>query len=175
MRHISSKFPVSELFSLEVLSSFIGHTLIQLGFQAFIFFNLRTRPWYVLIPAEDDEYVISYENTVLFYFCNFVYISLSWILSTGPPFKKHAYTNRISIASTFSSISNSVNFLTSILYDILHCTIGIINVSSYSRLRGRLDCSEIPIGLCGYVISPVSTGHCDCVHSDCLHLGICVH
>lgn len=91
---IASKWPISDLLSFEILSSVWGHVLIQFIFQICLFFAVEEESWYTE-PAYDvtGVDVSSDQNTVLFLFTLFVYISLSMILAVGPPFRKYVWTN----------------------------------------------------------------------------------
>jgi hypothetical protein len=100
LREIAPKWPISDLLSIEMLSSVGGHVLIQFIFQISLFFAVRVYSWYTE-PAYDvtGEDVTSDENTSLFLFANFIYITTSMILAVGPPFRKYVWTNSMSFLS----------------------------------------------------------------------------
>ncbi|CAD8092827.1 unnamed protein product [Paramecium sonneborni] len=94
--------PGSNLISFPVLLSVIGSTLIQIGFQTFVYFFMKNQSWYrsgVDIHKDigdiDDHRAMqtSYENTIFFLFANFQYVFQCVAFSIGKPFRREFYTN----------------------------------------------------------------------------------
>ncbi|CAD8078910.1 unnamed protein product [Paramecium primaurelia] len=94
--------PGSNLISFPVLLSVIGQTLIQIGFQTFVYFYMKNQSWYRSgvdihkdIGDVDDhlEMEICYENTILFLYANFQYVFQCVAFSIGKPFRREFYTN----------------------------------------------------------------------------------
>ena len=86
--------PIGSLMSPRVIISLLGQIILQLIFQVIIFVILRTQSWFVpLVPDPDSSNYYCYENTTLFLFSIFQYISGSVVFSVGKPFRKPLYTN----------------------------------------------------------------------------------
>ncbi|CAD8214246.1 unnamed protein product [Paramecium octaurelia] len=113
--------PGSNLISFPVLLSVIGQTLIQIGFQTFVYFYMKSQPWYRSgvdihkdIGDVDDhlEMETCYENTVLFLYANFQYVFQCVAFSIGKPFRREFYTNiYFTLWIVIAMIFNSYIFL----------------------------------------------------------------
>lgn len=90
---IVRKQPTASLISVTVLSSVIGQTVIQGGFQFLGYLLIKQQQFYEeeYENAECEE--MGFENTVIFLISNFEYIAICIVFSIGKPWKKPAYTN----------------------------------------------------------------------------------
>ncbi len=94
-QHIHAKRPTANLVSRKVLFPMIGQMLIQIIYQAFVFLDVRRFPWYTKPSTNPSEANIkNYENTSLFLFANFQYITIAVVFSAGYPYRKSILTNR---------------------------------------------------------------------------------
>lgn len=91
---IFPKRPTASLLSKKVLVSLIGQIMIEIFFQIFIFLEIQTREWFVprKQPSRLDD-VLCFENTALFLFTIFQYISIALVFSVGPPYRKPMVQN----------------------------------------------------------------------------------
>ncbi|KAL1923846.1 uncharacterized protein VTP21DRAFT_8826 [Calcarisporiella thermophila] len=93
-RRIDPRPPTASLVSTLVLLSMIGQAVLQMVFQLIIYYTVTLQPWYT--PPEYDpegKNIENYQNTSLFYFSSFLYISLAVVLSVGAPYRKPMWTN----------------------------------------------------------------------------------
>jgi cation-transporting ATPase 13A2 len=73
-KHLTPHLPSASLVSVPVLASVLGNVVIQMVFQLFMFFYIRTWDFYephVIDPEQDDSSQACYENSALFLFANF--------------------------------------------------------------------------------------------------------
>ena len=87
--------PTGALISVSVLTSILGHVVLQGGIQIALYFILRAQSWFVPLkptPDEDLNY-FCYENTTLFLVSNGMYLSSVMVFSIGKPFRRPLYTN----------------------------------------------------------------------------------
>ncbi|KAK3814383.1 MAG: hypothetical protein J3Q66DRAFT_346355 [Benniella sp.] len=92
---LSPKRPTANLVSKKVLTSLIGHILIQALFQGAIFLIVRLQPWYTPPQYDSEEKNIELiENTVLFLLSSFQYLLVAIVFSVGPPYRKPMSSNR---------------------------------------------------------------------------------
>ena len=98
LEKLSINTPASNLFSVPVLVSMLGHVFVQLIFQIGTFYAVRSGSFYQQTHVDTsstslDDNTESFEGTACFVFANFVYLLLSWILSVGHPFREHITKN----------------------------------------------------------------------------------
>ncbi|XP_070560525.1 polyamine-transporting ATPase 13A3-like isoform X2 [Ptychodera flava] len=88
------KKPQSQLMEAPLIFSMVVMILLQLIFQVSGYFVLTTRPWFTpVVPVKGEMNILCYESTVVFYVSAFQYISVAFLFSKGPPFRKPIYTN----------------------------------------------------------------------------------
>lgn len=93
-RRIYKKVPTGRLMSKKVLTSLIGHIVLSLLFQLFIFINIRHQPFYT--PRDEDAgspKIQCFENTAVFLLSMYQYLSTAWVLSAGGPYRQSIWTN----------------------------------------------------------------------------------
>lgn len=101
--------PIGSLMSPRVIISLFGQILLQLIFQIVIFVILHSQTWFVpLVPDPASSNYYCYENTTLFLFSSFQYLSGSVVFSVGKPFRKPLYTNG-NLRASFSVVSLFLN------------------------------------------------------------------
>jgi cation-transporting ATPase 13A2 len=94
--------PPTRLLSVSSVASIIGLLIIIGLFQAFTFVFVTTQPWFVpySIPAgDDDETKVSMQGTAVFYVSIYQYIALAIVYSTGFPYRKPIFNNRMMCVS----------------------------------------------------------------------------
>ncbi|XP_071110416.1 polyamine-transporting ATPase 13A3-like isoform X1 [Haliotis cracherodii] len=88
------KKPPGSLVKVSNLLSIIMQVLLVGGMQVSAYFYLRSQSWYEEPPPSKDlENVQSWESTVIFLVSSYMYISVAFCFSKGPPFRKPIYTN----------------------------------------------------------------------------------
>ncbi|KAJ1506077.1 hypothetical protein HMI54_003377 [Coelomomyces lativittatus] len=102
-----AKCPTATLLSKKILTSLTGHVLLQFLFQLGLYFHVSTMSsFYTPSTADPEEQEVTcYENTVLFLFTSYLYITEAICFSVGPPYRAPLYHN------SFFMISMSVLFL----------------------------------------------------------------
>jgi magnesium-transporting ATPase (P-type) len=88
---LSKKPPPSKLMSWRPIGSLLGHMLLVLAFQLFVFFYVQWQPWFV--AYEDSESYASYQNSAIFIISMFQYLYLPVVFSKSTPFRKTIFTN----------------------------------------------------------------------------------
>jgi cation-transporting ATPase 13A2 len=93
---INPKRPTANLVSKQVLVSLLGQILLTSGFQLFVFFYIRSQPWYIEPKINPIKLKIkNYENTALFLISSFQYIFVAAIFCVGPPYRQPVHTNTL--------------------------------------------------------------------------------
>ncbi|XP_067658890.1 polyamine-transporting ATPase 13A3-like isoform X3 [Haliotis asinina] len=88
------KKPPGSLVKVSNLLSIIVQVLLVGVMQVAAYLYLRSQSWYVEAPPNKDlENVKSWESTVIFLVSSYMYISVAFCFSKGPPFRKPIYTN----------------------------------------------------------------------------------
>ncbi|ORZ24084.1 hypothetical protein BCR42DRAFT_317373 [Absidia repens] len=88
------KRPTASLVSKKVLTSLIGHIVINSGFQFIAYWVVHQQPWYKQPDFDPDgENISCYENTVLFLVSSYQYILVAVVFSVGPPYRQPLWTN----------------------------------------------------------------------------------
>ncbi|EGF82694.1 hypothetical protein BATDEDRAFT_9533 [Batrachochytrium dendrobatidis JAM81] len=91
---IASKRPTASLVSKKVLTSLIGQVIIQATFQFFVFFWVRSQPWYYKGKADmENQTYSSFENTSVFLVSCFQYIIVAVVFTVGPPYQETIWKN----------------------------------------------------------------------------------
>nr|CAB3224445.1 probable cation-transporting ATPase 13A3 [Phallusia mammillata] len=123
-KHLYRKRPLSSLVSLEMLTSLMGQIVFQLAFQVAIFFWVKDQCWFTNLPPanvanatynattcpqvnnipdqsqiENDQNVVLYQTTVVFFLSCFLYLSVSVAFSRGKPFRTSFYKNYAFVVS----------------------------------------------------------------------------
>ncbi|KAF8326561.1 uncharacterized protein EI90DRAFT_3069674 [Cantharellus anzutake] len=99
---IHPQAPTASLISKKVLSSIIGQLLVTSCFQLWVFFWVRSQPWYsppIPDTSNDSLETLNYENTVLFLLSSFQYILVAAVFSIGPPYRLPMQTNALLMIS----------------------------------------------------------------------------
>lgn len=97
--HLHPKRPTASLVSTKVLASIIGQILITSAAQFWVFFWVRSQPWYRppsdTLPDKDSDKLqaTNYENTALFLVSCFQYVLVAGVFSIGPPYRKSMWSN----------------------------------------------------------------------------------
>ncbi|KAI8343883.1 putative P-type ATPase [Chlamydoabsidia padenii] len=121
--HLFRKRPTASLVSKKVLTSLIGHIVINSGFQLFAYWIVHQQSWYKAPEFDPDgENISCYENTVLFLVSSYQYILVAVVFSVGPPYRQPLYTNgrfMITLVFLVSFTTWSVLWPTSFLMDLL--------------------------------------------------------
>ncbi|KAI9173310.1 hypothetical protein H9P43_007441 [Blastocladiella emersonii ATCC 22665] len=106
------KRPTGNLLSKRIITSLIGHVLLQLAFQLFIFYHVKLQAWYELPLADPDERIVTaHENTVVFLLSAFQYIALAVCFTAGPPYRASIFKNTAFIGLVFAVIACNVVLL----------------------------------------------------------------
>lgn len=105
---ISVHRPSFNILSLKMIVSLVSHVISIMFFQIFLWFYIQKQSWYIKPIPGTDNYVTSFDNTVLFLFSNFQYILFSYVLTVGPPFCESILKNIPFIIILF--IATSVSF-----------------------------------------------------------------
>ncbi len=94
---LSRKRPTASLVSKTVLTSLIGQILISACLQFWVFFWVRSAPWFSekkRAPGDEDDAMFpSFENTILFYLSTFQYMIVAIVYNEGPPYREHFVKN----------------------------------------------------------------------------------
>ncbi|RKP15509.1 hypothetical protein BJ684DRAFT_6931, partial [Piptocephalis cylindrospora] len=107
--------PIGRLVSRKVLTSLLGHILLQLLTQILAFSLVRHASWYEVPHINPDEAnILSHENTSLFLLSSYQYIIIAIIFSVGPPHRLTMLSNR--------SLVGAVSFLLAFTSFILALT-----------------------------------------------------
>jgi len=108
---LSKRRPTANLFSFSVLSSLSVQVVLVLISLIVINELLAAQSWYTEYqqPDNQEEYEVkAQENTVTFCYSNLQYIVVALAFSSGPPFRKHFWSNWYYvlnlILSTFATI-----------------------------------------------------------------------
>ena len=91
-RQLSTKRPSAQLTSVTNICSLVGHALIILAFQVFVFLYTQRQPGYTALPNPDNT-PYAYETTALYYYSNFQYLMVAALFSLGRPFKASPLSN----------------------------------------------------------------------------------
>ncbi|KAI9364521.1 hypothetical protein DFJ73DRAFT_809774 [Zopfochytrium polystomum] len=89
---INPKRPTASLVSKKVLTSMLGQVLLQVSFQAVVFFWVRSMDWY-LKPDRSKGRFQSFENTCVFLLSCFQYIFVAAVFCVGPPHRESIWRN----------------------------------------------------------------------------------
>ena len=90
---LSKIMPIGKLISFINLFSVMGQILLQAGFQIILYFFLKRQHWFVPWIIEEEESIVSYENTTIFLFSWTLYLIVVISFSVGRPFRKPMWTN----------------------------------------------------------------------------------
>ncbi|KAI8077803.1 P-type ATPase-like protein [Halteromyces radiatus] len=117
------KRPTASLVSKKVLTSLIGHIMINSGFQLFAYWLVHQQSWYTAPEFDPNGQNIScYENTVLFLVSSYQYILVAVVFSVGPPYRQPLWTNgrfMITLVFLVTFTTWSVLWPTDFLTDLL--------------------------------------------------------
>ncbi|KAF9298618.1 hypothetical protein BGZ74_009293 [Mortierella antarctica] len=92
---LNPKRPTANLVSKKVLTSLIGHILIQFTFQGIIFTTVRRQEWYKPpVYHRGEKNIECFENTAMFLLSCFEYLLVAVVFSVGPPYRKPMVSNR---------------------------------------------------------------------------------
>lgn len=91
---ICKKRPMVKLISYKVLSSILGQILLQAMFQVGVYLLTIKSDWYVPTEVDPEELVFdTAENTSLFLFSCFVYVTIGFVYCAGRPYRQPVHTN----------------------------------------------------------------------------------
>ena len=106
---LNPKRPTANLVSKKVLTSLIGHILIQFTFQGIIFTTVRRQEWYKPpVYHRGEKNIECFENTAMFLLSCFQYLLVAVVFSVGPPYRKPMASNRTCFST--SSVIQSIYF-----------------------------------------------------------------
>jgi len=93
---LSVKRPPGSLAGFINISSIILQVLLVCGFQSFSLYYVQQQPWYV--PTNQSNYDIknnskTMDSTAVFLVSTFQYVSMAFVYSKGPPFRKSIINN----------------------------------------------------------------------------------
>ncbi|KAF8929131.1 hypothetical protein BGZ58_009153 [Dissophora ornata] len=109
---LSPKRPTANLVSKKVLTSLIGHIVIQGCFQATLFWIVRQQTWYQPPKYERGKKNIEcFENTSLFFLSIFQYLLVAIVFSVGPPYRKPMTSNRPFVLITIGLVILSASMV----------------------------------------------------------------
>ncbi|KAG0036369.1 hypothetical protein BGZ82_004307 [Podila clonocystis] len=92
---LNPKRPTANLVSKKVLTSLIGHILIQFTFQGIVFATVRRQEWYKPpVYHRGEKNIECFENTAMFLLSCFQYLLVAVVFSVGPPYRKPMVSNR---------------------------------------------------------------------------------
>ncbi|KAF9372781.1 hypothetical protein CPB97_001011, partial [Podila verticillata] len=92
---LNPKRPTANLVSKKVLTSLIGHILIQFTFQGIVFTMVRRQEWYKPpVYHRGEKNIECFENTAMFLLSCFQYLLVAVVFSVGPPYRKPMASNR---------------------------------------------------------------------------------
>lgn len=92
---LNPKRPTANLVSKKVLTSLIGHILIQFAFQGIVFWAVRRQEWYKPpVYHRGEKNIECFENTAMFLLSCFQYLLVAVVFSVGPPYRKPMVSNR---------------------------------------------------------------------------------
>ncbi|XP_040581274.1 polyamine-transporting ATPase 13A3 [Lepeophtheirus salmonis] len=91
---IERKRPTGSLISGTNLFSIVSQIFVCLGVQIGAYFYLLRNNWYhPVIPNPDDEEVLCWETTTIFFVSSYQYLILAAAFSKGPPYRNPFYSN----------------------------------------------------------------------------------
>ena len=93
---LARRAPDTKLLALVPMVSLFAQVAVITALQAFIFVFVQQQPWWEkFVPHGDDdeENFFSFEGYSVFALSSFQYIWLAIAFSTGPPYRKHFFTN----------------------------------------------------------------------------------
>ncbi|KAL7752505.1 hypothetical protein RI367_002039 [Sorochytrium milnesiophthora] len=126
---IVAKRPTANLLSKKVITSLVGHILIQLVVQVFALRLVQSQPWYEAPNVDpDNRQTKCMENTTLFWVSSFQYIIMAVVFSVGPPYRK--------------SMTKNVLFILSALVLTIISVLTVISPTHW--LREVLELSKMP-------------------------------
>lgn len=110
---LTPHIPAGALISFPVIASVLSCFAIQLSFQFFGFFFVRTFDFYFPPPKPADRlpdayWNLSFENTTVFWISSFQYLSTVIAFSVAKPFRKPLYTNVLFTVSLLLMIGFNV-------------------------------------------------------------------
>ncbi|KAG0347027.1 hypothetical protein BG004_000252 [Podila humilis] len=102
---LNPKRPTANLVSKKVLTSLIGHIIIQFMFQGIIFVTVRRQEWYrPPVYHRGEKNIECFENTAMFLLSCFQYLLIAVVFSVGPPFRKPMVSNRPFVVITVALV-----------------------------------------------------------------------
>ena len=149
--------PLGTLAGVHVMLSLALHTILLIIFQISALKYLQNQSWFVTLvitmvilllwlhryepiqPDVNSGNILSSENTVLFQFSIFQYVSLAVAMSTAAPYRKPLYTNskRLEMVNTHThthslSLSLSLSDDSVVLVGIINSTTTqcVLNIST---------------------------------------------
>lgn len=98
---MSKQKPLESLISRFVFASLIGQFILVLLFDVFVWFDVRSQPWYrpLHFSPHAKENIVCYETTSLFLLSSFQVLNTVVAYSISKPFKKPLYTNKFYMTS----------------------------------------------------------------------------
>ena len=114
---LDKQAPANKLISWRPIVSLIFHTLLLLGFQLIIFKTVQFQPWY---SSMDEKF--SYkglENSALFYFTIYQYLTQAIIFSKGFPYRKSIFSNKLFLLIFIFALVLNI-FITFTSFEILN-------------------------------------------------------
>ncbi|KAI3637529.1 hypothetical protein MIR68_004178 [Amoeboaphelidium protococcarum] len=109
---LSIRRPTASLVSRKVIVSLLGQTMLQFAFQLSLFMIVKQQSWYE--PPDrmpEEKNIRSFENTCLFKFSTFLYMTVAVVFNRGPPFRRAIYTNAPFVISVIILLCISVMFV----------------------------------------------------------------
>jgi cation-transporting P-type ATPase 13A2 len=91
---LAIKRPTANLVSKKIIGSLLGHIMIIIGFQTFLYGLVQQQSWYVPPSHHRNKpNIVSSDNTVLFLLSLYQYTFIAVVLSVGPPYRQSMYKN----------------------------------------------------------------------------------
>ncbi|CAF0715730.1 unnamed protein product [Brachionus calyciflorus] len=93
--------PPNKLIAWRPILSLLGHMLLILGIQVFVFFYVKWQPWFEAYEDSDnkrEKNFASYENTAVFTVSMFQYLAEAVIFSKGAPYRRSIFSNYLFMA-----------------------------------------------------------------------------
>lgn len=88
--------PPTKLIAFRPIMSLLGHMILILAIQIFVFFYVKWQPWFEAYEDSDnkrDKSFASYENTAVFVVSMFQYLGEAVIFSKGAPYRRSIFSN----------------------------------------------------------------------------------